>query len=128
MAMEYQVGDWVPVKFHVLQWTREALHNGLMWHYEGSFKILKRVWKVAYKLELPTKLKFHPVFHVSILKPYYKMKMTQNKWSRNELLVEFETHMKKKLNQLLPIGGLVREINPLAMNARSCGKDDQKVK
>ena len=74
--MEYQVWDqvWdqVLVKLHLLQRTRGALHKGLMWRYEGPFKILKRVGKVAYKLELPSKLKFHPVFHVSMLKPYYK--------------------------------------------------------
>ena len=70
--MEYQVGDQVLVKLHLLQRTRGALHKGLMRRYEGSFKILKRVGKVAYKLELPPKLKFHPIFHVSMLKLYYK--------------------------------------------------------
>ncbi|WMV29235.1 hypothetical protein MTR67_022620 [Solanum verrucosum] len=37
--------------------------------YVGPYKILKRVGKVAYELELPTKLAaVHPVFHISLLK------------------------------------------------------------
>ena len=37
--------------------------------YVGPYKILKRIGKVPYELELPTKLgAVHPVFHVSLLK------------------------------------------------------------
>ncbi|WMV09344.1 hypothetical protein MTR67_002729 [Solanum verrucosum] len=37
--------------------------------YVGPYKILKRVGKVAYELELPTKLAIvHPIFHISFLK------------------------------------------------------------
>ena len=41
-----------------------------MKRYEGPFSIIKRVGKVAYKLQLPPTIKAHPVFHVSQLKPY----------------------------------------------------------
>ncbi|WMV19461.1 hypothetical protein MTR67_012846 [Solanum verrucosum] len=37
--------------------------------YIGPYKILKRVWKMAYELELPTELTaVHLFFHVSLLK------------------------------------------------------------
>ena len=37
--------------------------------YVGPYKILKRIGKGAYDLELPTKLAAkHPVFHISLLK------------------------------------------------------------
>ena len=36
----------------------------------GPFKVVKQVGAVSYKLELPTTIKVHPVFHVSLLKVY----------------------------------------------------------
>ena len=41
-----------------------------MKRYEGLFPILGKVGKVSYKVELPSRLKIHHVFHMSYLKPY----------------------------------------------------------
>jgi hypothetical protein len=36
----------------------------------GPFKVIKRIGKVAYKVELPPNLKMHNMFHVQLLKKY----------------------------------------------------------
>jgi len=46
-------------------------HRGLICRYEGPFPIIKKVRAVAYKVELPPKIKYRPIFHVSLLKPYH---------------------------------------------------------
>ncbi len=38
--------------------------------YIGPFKVIQVVSTMSYKLELPETMKIHPVFHVSLLKPY----------------------------------------------------------
>ena len=45
-----------------------------MKRYEGLFPILRKVGKVSYKVELPSRLKIHHVFHMSYLKPYNENK------------------------------------------------------
>jgi len=40
--------------------------------YCGPFEILERIRIVAYKLVLSPRMKFHEVFHISLLKHYIK--------------------------------------------------------
>ena len=38
--------------------------------YYGPFAVVERLGKVAYRLKLPDHSRTHPVFHVSLLKPF----------------------------------------------------------
>lgn len=47
-------------------------HKGQVQRYDGPFVVKEWVGNVAYKFLLPEKLKIHPTFHVSFLKPYHE--------------------------------------------------------
>ena len=38
----------------------------------GPFEIIRKVSSLVYELKLPTNMKCHPIFHVSLLEPYYE--------------------------------------------------------
>eukprot|EP00253_Pinus_taeda_P024685 PITA_24685 len=68
---EYQVGDHVYIRIQAkrstLQWSGCAK---LAPRYCGPFQILARIGPVAYQLALPSHIRVHNVFHVSVLKKY----------------------------------------------------------
>eukprot|EP00253_Pinus_taeda_P029444 PITA_29444 len=68
---EYQVGDHVYVRIcakrSTLQWSGCAK---LAPQFCGPFQLLARIRSVAYQLTLPSHLRVHNVFHVSVLKKY----------------------------------------------------------
>eukprot|EP00253_Pinus_taeda_P009034 PITA_09034 len=68
---EYQVGDHVYVRIgarkSTLQWSGCA---NLAPRYCGPFEIFARIGPVAYQLALPSHVRVHNVFHVSVLKKY----------------------------------------------------------
>ncbi|GJR59546.1 putative nucleotidyltransferase, ribonuclease H [Tanacetum coccineum] len=69
---EFEVGDQVTVKLLPQQFkSLRKVHKGLIRMYEGPFLVIGRVGNVSYRVQLPPKLKIHPVFHVSFLKPYH---------------------------------------------------------
>nr|GEY40140.1 hypothetical protein CTI12_AA187700 [Tanacetum cinerariifolium] len=70
--VEFEVGDQVMVKLLPQQFkSLRKVYKGLIQRYEGPFPVIGRVGKVTYRVQLPPKLKIHPVFHVSFLKPYH---------------------------------------------------------
>lgn len=70
--VEFDVGDMVMVKVlpEQLRFLR-GRDRRLIRKYEGPIRITKRIGKSAYKVDPPTWMKIHPVFHVSRLKPYH---------------------------------------------------------
>ncbi|WMV18233.1 hypothetical protein MTR67_011618, partial [Solanum verrucosum] len=68
--LEFQVDDWVFLKVSPMKEVMRFGKKGkLSPSYVGPYRILKRIGKVAYELELPVDLAaVHPVFHISLLK------------------------------------------------------------
>ena len=66
--MEFSVGDkvWlISTNIHTQRPSKK-----LDWKRLGPFPILKRIGTQAYRLDLPSSMQIHPVFHVSLLEPY----------------------------------------------------------
>ena len=74
-AMEFQIGDKVLLKLTpqiLKKVSSKTRQRGLIPKFEGPFEAIKKVGEVAYMLKLPERLKLHPTFHVSFLKPYFE--------------------------------------------------------
>jgi hypothetical protein len=67
--LQFAVGDEVLLSTKNIKVKTAGTHK-LLPKWIGPFKVLRVVNEVAYKLTLPPSLKIHPVFHVSLLKPY----------------------------------------------------------
>ena len=69
---EHQVGEMVLLKLQ--PYAQSSLVNHpfpkLSFKYFGPYKVLERIGRAAYRLDIPTTSQIHPVFHVSQLKPF----------------------------------------------------------
>ncbi|XP_069143374.1 uncharacterized protein [Solanum lycopersicum] len=68
--LEFQVDDWIFLKVSPMTGVMRFGKKGKFSpRYVGPYKILKRIGKVAYELELPAKLEaVHSIFDISLLK------------------------------------------------------------
>ena len=71
--VSFTVGDQVllsTANIHLRHTDDTSTSNKLLPRWVGPFPVVKTVGSVAYKVDLPASWKIHPVFHVSLLKPY----------------------------------------------------------
>ena len=71
-SFEFIMGEKVLLKLTPQIWKHivsKNSHRGLIHKYYGQFEVVKRVVEVSHRLKLPERLKIHPTFHVSFLKP-----------------------------------------------------------
>jgi hypothetical protein len=67
----FEVGDWVFLRlqpYKQMSLKQAKKDNKLSPKYYGPYKVLQKIGTMAYKLELPSSSRVHPVFHVSCLK------------------------------------------------------------
>ena len=67
----FDVGDWIFLllqPYKKISLKKAKKDNKLSPKYYGTYKVLRNIGTMAYKLELPTSSRVHPVFHVSYLK------------------------------------------------------------
>src|SRR3954452_23283058 len=70
--VSFQVGDRILLSSNHIHLASQATcpSKKLQPRFLGPYTITHIVSPVAYKLELPDTLRVHPVFHVSVLRPY----------------------------------------------------------
>jgi hypothetical protein len=65
------------------------LNKKLDFLYEGSFEVIEKIGKQAYRLRLPADWRWiYSVFHVFLLEPYYQWKGEESKREPQAIMVD----------------------------------------
>ncbi|KAL6225734.1 hypothetical protein ACLB2K_004583 [Fragaria x ananassa] len=100
--VEFKEDDLVLVKLLPQQFkSLRKVHKGLARKYKGPFEVIKRINKVSYKLHLPPKLKIYPVFHVSMLKPFYEDEEDPSRTVSHRAPTAVVTSFDKEVDEIL---------------------------
>ena len=67
-TVEYQVGDQVLLSTRNIRFRN--CPQKLQRRFVGPFEIIRKISRAAYEIKLPDTWSIHPVFHVSLLKPW----------------------------------------------------------
>ena len=67
-TMEYKVGDQVLLSTRYIRFRN--CPQKLQRRFVGPFEIIRKMSRAAYELRLPDAWSIHPVFHISLLKPW----------------------------------------------------------
>ena len=66
--IQFDIGDQVLLSTRYIRFRN--CPQKLQRRFVGPFEIIQKISRVAYELQLPEKWKMHPVFHISLLKPW----------------------------------------------------------
>src|SRR2546421_56091 len=69
---EFEIGDKVFLSMKNIDTPTDRRHptKKLTPKCFGPFNIIEKMFPLVYKLDLPSNMKIHPVFHISLLKKY----------------------------------------------------------
>ncbi|XP_070042982.1 uncharacterized protein LOC142178078 [Nicotiana tabacum] len=103
--LEFKVGDKVLLKLTPHIWKNidsRVRYRALVSRYDGHFEVAAKVGEVDYRLLLPERMKIHPTFHVSFLKPYLEdlenPDRHKTKRAPPEMRTQYEEEIKKVLD------------------------------
>ncbi|OIT29089.1 hypothetical protein A4A49_55045 [Nicotiana attenuata] len=76
-------------------------HRALVSRYDGPFEVAEKVGEIAYRLKLPERMKIHPTFHVSYLRPYVEDPEDPDMHKIKRAPPEVRTQLEEEIEKIL---------------------------